>query len=274
MYKGKKQEAINGNVKYNPDSSSPLSLLADVASMDSENSRDRSESPFGKGVDKYGKSYNPITEPVSPISGGNNPVEADGDKKTSASCSTLRELLTKTANVKNEKSKKSSKSKSGTSTLDDIIQSVVEKQLPKDGDSQPIKLMHYVPRFGYSGMIARDAPILVHNLTETSVLYPDVPHSWLCDGRLLRLHDPKHRGNFKIFQEQWKRGQPVLVSGVHKAVNKNLWSPQAFSKQFGREKNDLINCSNGNIIVGHPMASFWDGFEKLNGEYIYEFCNY
>ncbi|KAK3095194.1 hypothetical protein FSP39_011276 [Pinctada imbricata] len=263
MYKGKKQEAINGNVKYNPDSSSPLSLLADVASMDSENSRDRSESPFGKGIDKYGKSYNPITEPVSPIGGGNNTGEGENDKKNPASCSTLRELLTKTANVKNEKSKKSSKSKSGSSSLDDIIQSVVEKQLPKDGDSQPMKLMHYVPRFGYSGMIARDAPILVHNLTETSVLYPDVPHSWLCDGRLLRLHDPKHRGNFKIFQEQWKRGQPVLVSGVHKALNKNLWSPQSFSKQFGREKNDLVNCSNGNIIVGHPMSCFWDGFEKL-----------
>lgn len=216
--KGKKQNdssAINGNVKYNPDSTSPLSLLADVASMDSESSRDRSESPYSKR--KGDKSYNPITEPVSPCGGGGN-NDVEGEKKNPSSCSTLRELLTKTAtrvvkgSSENNNKKKPSKSKNGTSTLDDIIQSVVERQvLPRDREnSQPIRLMHYIPRSGHSGMIAYDTPILVHNLTETSVLYPDVPHSWLCDGRLLRLHDPRHRGNLKIFQEQWKRGQVRL----------------------------------------------------------------
>ena len=50
-------------------------------------------------------------------------------------------------------------------------------------------------------------PVIARTLNETSVLYPDVPHSWLCDGRLLRLHHPSHKGNLKIFQEQWKRGQ-------------------------------------------------------------------
>ena len=46
-----------------------------------------------------------------------------------------------------------------------------------------------------------------HTLTETSVQYPDVPHSWLQDGRLLRLHDPQHKGNLDIFQGQWTRGE-------------------------------------------------------------------
>ena len=86
-----KSKTKNGNIKnavYHPDSSSPLSLLADVASMDSESGRERSNSPFSKDKGRPGKSYTPITEPVSP--GGS-------DKKTQASCSTLRELLTKTA---------------------------------------------------------------------------------------------------------------------------------------------------------------------------------
>lgn len=267
-FKGSKKH--NGNFKahsYNPDNSSPLSLLADVASMDSENSRDRSESPYSK-VDKYGKSYNPITEPVSPCGGGQG-GENEGDKKNPASCSTLRELLTKTAGSK-VKSSETKKSKKSGNTLDDIIQSVVEKQLPKDVENNnPIKLLHYIPKFGHSGMIARDAPILKRTLTETSVLYPDVPHSWLCDGRLLRLHDARHKGNIKIFQEQWKRGQPVLVSGVDKLLNQGVWRPSSFSKQFGKIKNDLINTRTGCLLVGHPMADFWDGFEKLEGKYSY-----
>ncbi|XP_061186493.1 lysine-specific demethylase 3A-like isoform X2 [Saccostrea echinata] len=263
MYKGKK-DSINGNIKYNPNSSSPLNLLADVASMDSETSRDRSESPFGKNIDKFGKSYNPITEPVSPCGGGNNASDGDNEKKNPASCSTLRELLTKTAGkVKSDNNNKKSKPKSSSSTLDDIIQSVVEKQLPRDENSQPVRLMHYIPRMGHSSMLTRDTPILVHNLTETSVLYPDVPHSWLCDGRLLRLHDPKHKGNFKIFQEQWKRGQPVIVSGVDKLLNRSLWHPSSFSKTFGKEKNDVVNTMSGVVIIGHPMSVFWDGFERL-----------
>lgn len=34
-----------------------------------------------------------------------------------------------------------------------------------------------------------------------------VPHSWLCDGRLLRLHDPRHPGNLKAFEARWKKGE-------------------------------------------------------------------
>ena len=265
-----KSKTKNGNIKnavYHPDSSSPLSLLADVASMDSEGGRERSNSPFSKEKGKHGKSYTPITEPVSP--GGS-------DKKMPASCSTLRELLTKTAGKGGKvKAADSNKKKSkNTNSLDDIIQHVVEKQMPKGDFEQiktvgstvaPMKLMHYTPRGGASSVLVRDTPILIHNLTETSVLYPDVPHSWLCDGRLLRLHDPKHRGNLKIFMEQWRRGQPVLVSGVDKHMNINLWTPEFFSKQFGDIENDLVNCRTGCVVVGHPMKHFWDGFGIQEG---------
>lgn len=36
--------------------------------------------------------------------------------------------------------------------------------------------------------------------TESSKAYPDIPHSWLCNGKLLRLHDPTNPNNYKIFQ--------------------------------------------------------------------------
>lgn len=38
-----------------------------------------------------------------------------------------------------------------------------------------------------------------------------VPHSWLCDGRLLRLHDPRAPGNIRAFESRWKKGE-VFVS--------------------------------------------------------------
>lgn len=271
------QEKKNGNLKsavYNVENASPLDLLANVASMDSEKSRDSTESPLNskKKEAKNGKSYNPITEPVSPGS---------SEKKMSSSCSTLRELLTKTAGGKVKNNSESNKKKNKhNNSLKDIIQTVVDKNVPKDVETnelsvksefeQPVKLMHYTPRQGSSHILVRATPIIAHNLTETSVIYPDVPHSWLCDGRLLRLHEPRHKGNLQIFMEQWKRGQPVIVSNVHKYTNQELWKPSYFSKHFGEIKNDLINCRTGCVVVDHPMKHFWDGFSCIEGKYCLE----
>ena len=127
-------------------------------------------------------------------------------------------------------------------------------------DGGAFKFLHYTPRLG--GW-QRELPIKIHNLTETSVLYPDVPHSWLCDGRLLRLHDAHHKGNLKIFQEQWKSGQPVLVSCANKKMDLSLWKPEVFSKEFGKIENEVVNCRTGDVIIGHCMSDFWDGFESL-----------
>ncbi|KAH9518478.1 Lysine-specific demethylase 3A [Bulinus truncatus] len=221
---------------YNPDTtSSPLSILAEIATMEPESK-----------IDSKRKS--------------NVSDELLEDTEKKSGCSTLRELLTKTAGKPKVTNDKKGKKGSGLSTLDDIIQSVVEKSCT-DGGSAPFKFLHYTPRLG--GW-KRELPIMVHNLTETSVLYPDVPHSWLCDGRLLRLHDGHHKGNLQIFQEQWKRGQPVLVSCANKKMNINLWKPEVFSKEFGHLENEVVNCRTGNTIIGHTMADFWDGFENLS----------
>jgi lysine-specific demethylase 3 len=178
--KSKKQQAqaAQGEEEKVEGEESSLALLANVAL-----SGDKSSKRLAK------------------LAAGEEELGEDGDKKSV--CSTLRELLTKTAGKgrMGAGGDKKTKPKASTgNTLDDIIQSVVEKTC----SGQTFKFMHYIPRLGAWN---RELPVIQHNLTETSVLYPDVPHSWLCDGRLLRLHDPRHKGNLKIFQEQWKRGQ-------------------------------------------------------------------
>ncbi|KAJ3587520.1 hypothetical protein NHX12_011117 [Muraenolepis orangiensis] len=97
-----------------------------------------------------------------------------------------------------------------------------------------------------------------------SVLDPHTSHSWLCDGRLLCLQDPSNVNNWKIFRECWKQGQPVLVSGIHKRLKSNLWRPDAFSKEFGDQDVDLVNCRNCSIISDVKVRDFWDGFQVIS----------
>ena len=246
--------SVNGNSP--PGSLSPLSLLANVASMDSENSRDK-------------KILNKMKEAFELSGGHYNPLEdvarGDDDEKSPANCSTLRELLTKTAGRMKPNPENNKKAKT---TLDDIIQQVVERNLPKDSDVAMTPLLkHYIPKNGSTLLSGRDSPIRCYTLTETSVLYPDVPHSWLDNGRLLRLHDPRHKGNLKLFQQQWRRAQPVLVSNCHKRMTRNLWMPDTFAREFGDIENELVNCRTGISLVGHTMREFWEGFECAKSKY-------
>lgn len=102
-------------------------------------------------------------------------------------------------------------------------------------------------------------------MSETLTCQSDIPpHSWLCNGKLLRLKDPKHTGNQKMFEDQWKRGLPVLMSNVAASMNKELWTPQSFSAEFGELKSELINCLSGNLVQGRKISEFWDGFEYMS----------
>ncbi|XP_075889042.1 lysine-specific demethylase 3B isoform X1 [Nelusetta ayraudi] len=97
-----------------------------------------------------------------------------------------------------------------------------------------------------------------------SVLEPHTSHSWLCDGRLLCLQDPGNSNNWKIFRECWKQGQPVLVSRIDKHLKGHLWQPDAFSKEFGDQDVDLVNCRNCAIISDVKVRDFWDGFQVIS----------
>ena len=235
-----------------------LSLLASVASMDSENNIEKLLE--AKKREKQGLPPIPAPDVESMSLQEMNELQKNGGN----GCSTLLDLLTKTRN-KNAITVAAAERKGKTihSTLDDIIQKVVESNIPVEGP-EPVQLKHYIPKNGNS-LPGRESPIPQHTLVETSFLFPEVPHSWLDNGRLLRLHEPTHRGNLKLFQKQWRHGQPVLVSCCDRQMSGALWNPKAFSKEFGHGKNDLVNCHNGNVLVGHRMKDFWDGFEKVQG---------
>ncbi|XP_033632768.1 uncharacterized protein LOC117294465 isoform X1 [Asterias rubens] len=294
-------------------SASPLDVLANVATSAQSESTKRftNSSPTSYEQSQTDtKASMPTTDKVSRTDAESNKAEA---------CSTLRELLTKTAGKLGRPTggmdgsaylmtaflprgdtinKKSTRTM--TSTFNDIIATVVEQNIsapalnkhdrgqikmptrPASQQTIPVELPQTIystnpplkPESPPVGVVAVNATTAAgeatilpqgrQTLTESSVEYPDVPHSWLCDGRLLRLHDSSHKGNLRIFQEQWRRGVPVLVSGVRKLLDEQLWHPTFFNTKFGELTNDLIDCHTGNVIQGAPMKDFWDGFEDVH----------
>ncbi|KAK3723792.1 hypothetical protein QZH41_007105 [Actinostola sp. cb2023] len=90
--------------------------------------------------------------------------------------------------------------------------------------------------------------------------YP-APHSFMCNGRLLRLHEPHHPGNREAFAKRWIEGKPILVSNIDKLLDDNLWSPESFEKEFGEEITDVVNCRTGKTVENFSVGAFWKGFE-------------
>lgn len=180
--------------------------------------------------------------------------------------STLRDLLiskTNTSGVASppQQQKRLQAQKSRQQEFEEIMASSLELKTEEssadDDVSQSKALVSGEPRR------SRYLPIRIMTLSTSRLLYPDVPHAWLCDGKLLRLLSPTNPGNIKIFQEQWKRGQPVIVSDVTTSLNMDLWRPEAFSKDFGEDVNDLVNCMTGTLVPNQPMKRFWDGFDYI-----------
>jgi lysine-specific demethylase 3 len=77
------------------------------------------------------------------------------------------------------------------------------------------------------------------------------------------LEQPKDSLNIHLFQEQWIRGQPVLICNSSELLNKHLWHPQAFYKDFGHLNHDLVNCLTGKTIPKAPLTRFWAGFQTI-----------
>jgi lysine-specific demethylase 3 len=133
----------------------------------------------------------------------NNTVSNNATSNNGASSNASS--VTSTASVVAVKGSK----KSRLDTLDEVISSVIEHSVQKEdhhGSSgsvegkPPIELKHFVRRYNWAQKGREPLPIRIMTLTESKILYPDVPHSWLCDGKLLRLNDPNCEGNYRIFQ--------------------------------------------------------------------------
>ncbi|XP_077544027.1 uncharacterized protein LOC144156100 isoform X5 [Haemaphysalis longicornis] len=164
--------------------------------------------------------------------------------------STLRELLIRPSGGHTKKT-----------AVDEVVAAAVEQAVGGEREQQ---LVHFCRR-GPPTRTGRHAlPVRSFTVGESSHLYPGVPHSWLCGGKLLVLHEPRNKNNLGIFQEQWKRGQPVLVTDVCKNLNMSLWHPDGFCRDFGEIRNDLVNCRTGNILPNQPMRKFWEGFENFS----------
>ncbi|KAM9368584.1 lysine-specific demethylase hairless [Phaethornis superciliosus] len=92
---------------------------------------------------------------------------------------------------------------------------------------------------------------------------PDPPasHCILSPSGLLWLHDPGHPSNYKLFQEHWRRGQPVLVSGLQKRLEGGLWGPESFRPAPGEEGVlEVVNMRVPESRLRMSSQEFWDGF--------------
>ncbi|KAM6235061.1 LOW QUALITY PROTEIN: lysine-specific demethylase hairless [Porphyrio hochstetteri] len=130
-----------------------------------------------------------------------------------------------------------------TSILDSIIAQVVERKIQErqaGGELSPP-----------SPPQLPSPPRLPSPPTSPCVLAPS---------GLLWLHDPSHTSNYKLFQEHWRRGQPVLVSGLQKRLEGRLWGPESFRLAGGEQVVEVVNLRAPGNPVRMSSQEFWDGF--------------
>lgn len=102
------------------------------------------------------------------------------------------------------------------------------------------------------------------NPGESKVLYSHVAHEWMCDGKVLRFMNPLETDDaYKMFQDQWERGSPILISNCTEKIRKDIWHPQVFLTSSGHKKNVLVDCITSEMIHNQPMLKFWEGFMEI-----------
>ncbi|XP_023406797.1 lysine-specific demethylase hairless isoform X1 [Loxodonta africana] len=79
-------------------------------------------------------------------------------------------------------------------------------------------------------------------------------------GALLWLQEPRPHRGFHLFQEHWRQGQPVLVSGIQRTLRGNLWGMEALGALGGQVQ--------ALTPLGPPQptslgsTTFWEGFSR------------
>lgn len=102
------------------------------------------------------------------------------------------------------------------------------------------------------------------SLMEQQRLQQNVKLTYVARNRILKLLEPSESlETYKIFQQHWERGLPVVVANVTDKMQKIIWSPEYFSQRFGNEKHVMINCQNNVAINRVAMKFFWDGFGSI-----------
>lgn len=107
---------------------------------------------------------------------------------------------------------------------------------------------------------------LIRNLgfAELNQIYLNVEHVLTSQGRIVKIVEPSESTEcYRLFQNQWEKGKPVIVANATKNLRQYTWSPVYFSQRFGAEKHVMIDCHNGNAINRVAMKYFWDGFSSV-----------
>ncbi|XP_067128149.1 LOW QUALITY PROTEIN: probable JmjC domain-containing histone demethylation protein 2C [Centruroides vittatus] len=243
--------------------SSPLSWLADVALNSSSKLEDESKS---------------VQIKIKSEADDDDDDDDDDDKKqtinldmledglhdeddSNENFSTLRELLIRPTG-KGGNGNRSNRNSIGQgnvkTTLSGLISNIVEQRVKKL-DKEGKQSSHYTRCHSKDCDSVRGGC-----LTDSATLYSDVPHSWLCNGKLLLLKDPENDNNIKLFQEQWRHGEPIVITDVEKKIDLSNWHPENLCQEFGDIRNDIINCKNGAVMSNVPMRKFWEGIENFN----------
>ncbi|XP_031695463.1 probable JmjC domain-containing histone demethylation protein 2C, partial [Anarrhichthys ocellatus] len=269
-----------------PESQSPLHFLAELAEQKSREEKKENKSVLlGKSVkeDKVGDSLEVLQQCKTTSLVANSTEQG----------STLRDLLTTTAGklklgstdagiafapVYSTASQTGKGGRSMPNILDDIIASVVENKIPASRQSITTKLsIKHEPVTPGNNNNNNPAPAITEDAKpdrkksahvtaavpeESTNQYPDIPHCWLNNRRLLWLKDHRNQNNWKLFRECWRQGQPVLVSGIHKRLNGGLWKAESFNQEFADHQGDLLNCKD-QVVSNSGIKEFWDGFEDI-----------
>lgn len=84
-----------------------------------------------------------------------------------------------------------------------IPQSSEDRQFSVQSDQRKSEILTHIVRKKTKHLrtIPREPfPPHIMTLAESQEFFPDNPHMWLCDGKLLRLLDPENSTNYEIFQ--------------------------------------------------------------------------
>lgn len=77
-------------------------------------------------------------------------------------------------------------------------------------------------------------------------------------GALLWLQEPRPKHGFHLFQEHWRQGQPVLVSGIQKTLRLSLWGMEALGTLGGQVQT--LTALGPPQPTNLDSTAFWEGF--------------
>ena len=55
----------------------------------------------------------------------------------------------------------------------------------------------------------------------------------------------------------------MVVAGVDSGLTTEMWTPQAFGRDFGDDYSELVDCLRCSPLPHFPSHVFWDGFDDM-----------